>query len=80
MDMQRVNVWDDGERFVTFYDVERAFYWCRQNLGDPGENMRWQYGKSKPDFLGNYIISTPFEIDYFEFANDEDLLAFRLVF
>jgi len=79
MGMQRVNVWGEGERFVTFYDVQKAFYWCMRNLGTPDEG-RWQYGKSAPDFQGNTILSSPMEIDYFEFANNEDLVAFRLVF
>ena len=78
--MQRVNVWGPGERFVTYYDVEKAFYWCMKNLGTPGEGARWQYGKSAPNFMGSDFISSPMEIDYFEFANDEDLLIFRLVF
>lgn len=77
--MRRVNVWGEGERFITFYDVEKAFYWCMRNLGDPAAG-RWKYGRSAPDFLGSTIISTPMEIDYFEFANEEDLVAFRLVF
>ena len=78
--MQRVNVWSEGERFITFYDVEDAFYWCMKTLGTPGAGARWQYGKSAPDFTGSTFISSPMEIDYFEFANDEDLLAFRLAF
>jgi len=76
----RVDVWADGERFVTFYDVERAYYWCIRNLGEPGKDKRWTYGKSVPDFLGNYIISSPMEIDYFEFSAEDDLVAFRLGF
>lgn len=72
--MIRVNLFEDTN-IETFAEVRSAYIWCRNRMGDPGED--WSYGKNL-GFLDKDIISSPEEIEFLMFKNEEDAVAFKL--
>jgi hypothetical protein len=68
---------EEDTRIFTNADRRAAYHWVRARLGDSGKT--WVYGKSE-DFLGSTFVSGPEEIEYIEFENEEDAVAFKLTF
>jgi hypothetical protein len=64
-------------RIRTFAEVRKAYMWCFERFGNPGDDGLWYYSKN-PDFLDSTFVSGPEEIEFLHFKNEEDAMAFKL--
>lgn len=65
---------------VTRIEQMNAFNWCSICLGEP--NNKWTYGRETPGFMGKTDgpLDGIEDIDYYDFVDEQDALAFKMKF
>ena len=64
----------------TMEEMSYIFAWCLRTFGEPTtEDMRWTYGK-EPDWTGSNMCNGTFDIEWFKFSDEKDVIIFKLRF
>ena len=71
----RVYIDEEKKTIIRMYEM---FNFLLEEFGEPGDDESlWTYGKSK-DWVGSTMCSGPSEIEFLDFVNEEDAVAFKL--
>lgn len=63
----------------TIQEMTEMFVWVRDRFGDAraGNPRTWTYGK-EPGFLGSSFCDGPFDVEWFDIDNEDDIIMFKL--
>ena len=63
-------------------EMTEMWYWMTNMFGRPEAHnhhkKRWAYGKDHPGFLGSETIDGTWDIEWFDFRDEEDATLFTL--